>query len=654
MPYDVPVIDETIVCIVDRENIALAAIVSSYFSDERTYFPLFTFPGVTEGRGPGGDRMDDDYFPQMVGRQAAIELQNVVAHFRGFQTLVLAGLSDAQRSYIDVEKFGCARVLSIAQPEDVDPIMRSIGVEKADTVRCRLDEALHGLFIAKRLSCRLWIADDAESLPPDEGIASGLVVIERTSATAGCVAAVNYAHAIGADVRIVEALPPHAESRSVQLIQRWRDDHEPGAWAELNDAIQTRIGGISFDSCEFVTFFTEGLPYSLLVNTAAPCSYVHLMLQPDHLIVNAILRERGKARLPSAVVFAIEEFYEHDETFWLIEFLARLNYAIRQVIGSEATVEAFDYHAADYPYDLLHISSHGCEVDGSLVVLTFGSREGNNHVVEYDEVLGIARTYDGSGLFNVQHKVLFKSLDGFEWGSEELRRRGLSHMVYVDAMHAIFDNVNVSSRDRMQRERVPGGCVVVCNDGYHMAIFRTIASYGNPIVFNNTCSSWCGTNHFFISGGAVAYIGTHWDVPDQLAIDAAKLFYERAAEVPLIDAIHAVNLRLRGTEDENIYTFWGVHFSTLTIGKSVQRSVNDVGSRMAKLIAMLVRQLGQPLTDEVRENAARALRRVVKDFDDHFGGPSVAAVKARADEVLAKISLARDADNDGAELERER
>ena len=646
---DVPVIREAVVCIVDRESIALAAVISSYFSEPSEYFPLFTFPGVEKGNGPGGDRLDDDYVAQMVGREAAVTLKNILAHLEECETLVLAGLTDVQRSYIDTESFGVSRVLTIASPDEVDSVFRSIGIQKEEALRCHPDEVLRGLYLAKQRGWRLWVADDAEALGPEDTQAGSLVVVEQTQETAGGVVAVNYAHAIGAAVRVVDALPRHAESRSVRLLQRWREDGEQEASDELNGAIAIRVGGVDFSAFDFVTFFTEGLPYSLIVDAVAPCSYVHLGLFPDRFIVNAIIRERSKFRLASAVVFAIEGFHEHDETLWLTDFLQRQYYAVRPVIGSEATVEAFDYHAADFPYDFLHISSHGGEVDGSLVAVTFDSRDGERHVIEYDEVVGIARTYDGSGLFNVQHKAIFKTLDGLEWGSAKLRERDLPDVVYVDAMHAIFDGVNVSERERSHKEQVPGGCAIVCNDGYHMAMFRTIAAYGNPIIFNNTCSSWSGTNHFFLSGGAIAYIGTHWNVPDDLAIDAAKTFYKGAIGVPLIDAIHRVNLEISGTADANIYAFWGLHFSTLTVGEDAGLSVNHLASRMAKIIEMYARHLEEPLSDEVRDNAARTLRRVLGDFDGHFTGPHVAEIKARAEVVLAKIPARHKVSEDDAE-----
>ncbi len=638
-PYHVPMISSSAVCIVDRENVAIAAVVSSYFSDVGTYVPIFTFPGVKKAKGPNDTRMDDEYVPQMVGREAAVVINNAISNLGGCKVLVLAGLSAVQRSYI--EQAGDARVLEIERTDDVDAALRSIGVEKASTLRCRQDDVLRGLWIAKKRGYRLWVTEDAEPLPTDADMDSRLVVIEQTSSNAACVAAVNYAHAIGASARIVSPLLPHAESGSVRLLQRWRDEGSSEAWDELRAAMTQRIGDINFHAFTFVTFFTEGLPYSLIVDGAIPCSYVHLGLFPDRLIVSAIVRERSRRRLASAVVFAIEEFRHEDETNWLLEFLRCHHYAVRAVVDSEATVESFDYYAGDFPYDLLHISSHGGEVDGSLVTLTFTARDGENHVVEYDEVVGIAPTHDGSRLLGVQHKALFRRLDGLEWGSAALHDCNLPEYVYVDAMHAMFDGINAVTREREHRDRVPGSCVVVCSDGYHQAMFRTLAAYGHPVIFNNTCSSWSGITHFFLGSGAVGYVGTLWDVPLDLATPAAQRFYDNAINVSMMNAVHEVNHAIAGTADANIYVFWGLPFSTLTVGESEEASINDVGTRMSRQIEMYVRHLEEPLSDEVRDNAVRVLRRVLRDFDDHFVGPNVERLKAEADAMLARLTVSR-------------
>lgn len=635
---DIPIIDTGFACIVDRESVILAAVISSYFSERGSYFPLFTFPGVTKSRlNDDATRDHDDFVPHMIGVQAATEIKNVIAEMGGCKVLILAGLSAAQRSYIDIASgVDCVEVPLV---DDVDGALSQFGLTKAETLRCRPHEVLRGLNLAQNRGRRLWIADDAELLPPNELKGNGLVLVEHTPHTATCVAAANFAHSIAAAMLVATPLPKLAESGIARTIQRWRNESSDSARDELIAQITVRLGDVDLTRFDFATFFTEGLPYALVVNCAIPSSHIHLGLSPDRLIVNAITRERSGRRLASAVVFAIEDFKDVDESQWLTDFLRSNNYAVKVVAGKAATVESFDFHTTDYPYDLFHISSHGGEVEGSLVTVEFAARDGEHHVVEYDEVVGIAPTYDGSGLFSVQQKAMFRTLDGLDWGSAALAERNLGDGVYNDATRAMFDNINVIKRDRGDERRVPGSCVVVCSDGSHQAMFRSLAAYGQPIVFNNTCSSWLGVSHFFLASGAIAYIGTLWDVPLGLATNAAKTFYEHAKEGSLMNAVHAVNLSIEGTKHANIYALWGLPFSTFTIGNDEQDSLSRVASKMARHIEMLARHLEAPLSDEVRRSGTRGLRRVLDEFDRQFRGPAVDHLMAMARETLDRRGL---------------
>ncbi len=220
--HNVPTLDSSIVCIVDRENVAVAAVASSYFSAVATYVPMFTFPGVQAISRSGYIRSDDDFVPQMVGNEAAVLIRNAIAELGECNTVVLAGLSAAQRSYL--ENICDARIIEIERVEDLESAFLSLGISRAGMLKCRFDEVLRGLYLAKLRGCSLWVEDDAEPLPSDVEAEGGLVVIEQTLSNAGCVIAVNYACAIGAAIRVVSPLPRHAESGCISLLQRWQDE----------------------------------------------------------------------------------------------------------------------------------------------------------------------------------------------------------------------------------------------------------------------------------------------------------------------------------------------------------------------------------------------------------------------------------------------
>jgi hypothetical protein len=82
-----------------------------------------------------------------------------------------------------------------------------------------------------------------------------------------------------------------------------------------------------------------------------------------------------------------------------------------------------------------------------------------------------------------------------------------------------------------------------------------------------------------------------------------------------------------------------LHFSTLARGESEQDGIERVGGLMARQLTMYINQLGQSsMNDEVRANAARVVRRVLRDFDEHFFGPEVEVLKAEGEKVLALLA----------------
>ena len=83
-------------------------------------------------------------------------------------------------------------------------------------------------------------------------------------------------------------------------------------------------------------------------------------------------------RFGSAVVFS-PTFFSDEETSWLYEFFARNRYYLRPLVAQNASLATFDFHAQYFPYDLLHICSHGGEVDGYKMSEHFTDRDGKTH-----------------------------------------------------------------------------------------------------------------------------------------------------------------------------------------------------------------------------------------------------------------------------------
>jgi hypothetical protein len=114
--------------------------------------------------------------------------------------------------------------------------------------------------------------------------------------------------------------------------------------------ITDRIKDIDFTKYKFATFFTEGLPYGLVLKNIIP--FTHMLNGPycGMFITNAITQEFQQA-VGSALLFSIDEF-EKDETDDVGGRLDDKSFVITPLIGRQATNKNLTNLGSHLPYDL--------------------------------------------------------------------------------------------------------------------------------------------------------------------------------------------------------------------------------------------------------------------------------------------------------------
>ena len=625
-----PTLDRSVVTIVDRENVLLAAVVSSYISNADRYTPIFGFPGVHDARRDVQGIQDDDYIANVIGGLQAVFLHNAIARLRDVKVVVLAGLSDVQKSYL---KFDAGvSIVEVKSPEEAPSIMAASGFKRAEIVRCREQDALIGLKLAIESGRALTIDNAHARLTPESENRQGLVVIEARMDHVASVVAVNYACAIKADVKFAHPLDGDGRRRILDQLHSWKALSDDAARAYVVGEIIDRIADSDISSHSFVTFFTDGVPYPIALRTNVPISLVNLSDRVEHFILNAILAEE-EAETTSAVVFSLEEELGHAEGRWLENALERNGWAVRGLYDEAATHNAFDYHAQHYVYRLLHIASHGRALDGYSSVEEFTDRDGLLHIFEYDEIVNFTPPALPHGdMVACTRKVVPRKLDGMAWDSDDLRGLGLPDYVFDDLKLAIFGPDWGENTTRISKSRIGEGYVVQCHDSFHQGLLRVVAAHASPFVFNNSCSSWGDMASAFISVGARAYIGTFWNVSNDAALAFAKDFYSRVFDETILEAIHQASAALSG-RDAKIYVLWGLHFSTLKRGKSVSQSTKAIADGMFRSLNMWLNGVDSATSDEVRENAIEVATLLARDILEHLSSQSArslsSAVNAR-------------------------
>ena len=368
------------------------------------------------------------------------------------------------------------------------------------------------------------------------------------------------------------------------------------------------------------------MPYSLVLENVIPCSYVHLSIKPDLFVFNCLVFERIET-FHSAVVFS-PLFFADEETNWLTEFFKDNSYYLRQLIGQDASFANLDFTLQHFPYSVLHICSHGGEVDGWEVSEEFVDREGKTHVIECDEVIGYDPVADKDGRVLVHRKAIFRRLDGLPWMSEELEKAKIPKHVFLDMWKALYQDQRTRTNPDAKRKKkgqIATSCAIRCSDNIHQGELQILASHSSPLVFNNTCWSWYEVSSFFLSCGARGYIGTLWAIDNEGAVVGARAFYDSLFSSTVLSAFHRAVRAIDNTQSKNIYVFWGLHFSTISPAKNSQESRREVFAELARAFAGWREHIEGSNSAEGKRNASRILTSLIKELKTNFGAEDLQA-----------------------------
>lgn len=582
--------------------------------------------------------MSEGYFAYATAGWDGVLIRNALARMGWPNYLIVAGLNEAQLSYLELSRQ--SKIIEIQNVADIEAKLSPLGIQKRGALRCKSSDLLNGLFVAQRVQKKLVVDEQAPPLPEVVHLQKGMVVVESVP-DASPVVAINYATSVGASVLVVGCLPKH-EGRNVQIwIQAWKEKDDHRQFEKLKHAIQRRIGSISFTQFDYVTLFTEGLPYSLILENVIPCSYVHLSLRPDLFILNNILFKGGEP-FHTSVVFS-PTFFPDEETDLLCRLLKSKKYYVRALVRNNANLANFGFHAEYFPYDLLHICTHGGEVDGYEMLEQFVDKDGHTHLVEFDEVIGVTPVPDKKDIVSVHRKAFPRKLDGFIWMSPELQNRGLPSHVFETMWKCVAE----SKGRRKKKGRIALSAAIKCSDSIHQGQFDALASYSSPVIFNNSCWSWYEIASGFLAAGARGYIGTLWDIDNEAAVIGAKTFYDNLFSGSILSAFHKAVKAIEATASRNIYLFWGLHFSTLSAGDSIAESQNHVQEELTLAAKRWEKKIQSTKSAEIRRNSLKVLKSILQELVSNFG--SAQARKLQREMYSTVPELARSESSRGGQ-----
>jgi hypothetical protein len=532
-----------------------AASIASVLHKAGWYLPFFEFPSIAQPYSPSRDVNKDGYFARVVGERATYRITNALARIQPHKILLL-GITPIQKTYLEAF-LPKEKIRDVSSVEDFLEMFSSI-LLPADIVECSPHYIVEGLLKAQSTGKRLVIRSDAAPIGPPEMRGKGsLIVIENTSSIED-IAAVNYATCIGSDALIIDGVDRSEIRNLPRELYAWSRDRSHPAFKTLKRRVAKILGKIDLSQYDDVTFFTLGIPYGLAIENKIPAAHVLKDLDCGVFILDILIEEIEPLLFDSAVIFSPQPF-ESDETSDVERILTDDNYVVKQVLGRSATVRNLADYAAHYPFDCFHICSHGGETNGYFSVQEFPDRHEAKHVVEYYEVVSFSPGRPDK--VKVSRKIIFKTFDGFPWGSEPIS--AMAKYIFDDMLKAIKENPLESVKRVRADYPIALSCHIQCSDSIHQGDFDYLAGIGHPIVFNNSCSSSHELAANFIHAGARCYIGTLWSVGNKTAQTAARVFYEAVSkEGRLLQAFFKMSNDIANLRYKHVYIFWGLPIST--------------------------------------------------------------------------------------------
>ena len=597
MAYPIPEFNAKYFCIINRDMPIMAAIVSSYLYENGKYTIMLEYPDVTVSLyDTDMDEFDENFISKNNASEFNIRAKNALGMMDGCDYLILGGLTEGQKSYLTfLDKYNVIEIPSI----DLTDLMLKEIAGKEEYYLCSETDIYDSLFLANKANKMLKIDNGSPKNDVDIYLDAGLVVIEDISVVS-MIIAINYALSVNASISIINK-PKINKEEIHDLVEKWKASEEDRYFRDLSAEIYPSIENIEFSRFEHATFFTTSTPYSLVLNNIIPITYVNNLYQPGFFIFNNIYFER-KEQIHSSIVFSPLEFGKDEETTYVVDKLKENHYYTKELIGEDASSYNISYYVREFPFELLHICSHGGEINGSEHKEEFTDRDGNTHIVEYDEVISII-LHEGEELHEVLVVHIWKTFDGFIWKSKELDEQNYPHHVFID----MIDEINKLEGPRGKvKNNIAKSAGVKCAHFNYLGMFNMIAGARVlPLIFNNTCWSWQYISESFLAAGVRGYIGTIWAVNNEIAKNVAETFYDNLFETTVLDSLQKSFVHTAGKKDENIYMYWGLHFTKLNKGSSINNTRLSIASLLMESYSSWIYNDNNTNNKSIKENIRR-------------------------------------------------
>ena len=560
------------------DDSVFAAELSSYFVQDRKYFPVFSLPRLAR----------PDWELEVSKRATSINRIHLDVLFcKPDDYAMLAPFRDQVN----------ADIAAIDAPQDISRYL-SHAAPNTSLIITR-DEYLSGLIKAWTEKKFLEITHaNTSGLPlqnPRTPNLETVVVLEKANRITD-ISAINYAFAKGYDLRLIEPIPPSI-LEEIEVLFKGID----GNGATLNRLRELCKELIDFewieDTYQQVLFVVSEIPIGLFIESIPAAHLPHL--QSDLRIADEWyylnLNVSHNQIVPSLLFVDTENEDIISEIPEICQDLNENEYWGFHLNGESATIINFLLYSQYFPYDLLLVSGHGRSPYCRNVVYRFNARDGKSHTMQFLEYYQFGRTK--GELVAVDTKLYPLQVDGIEWENKQaLAEAGIDHMFRDFLIQKRESMIDVVEADDVHPKSIEGLSLA---DGVFMGTIRKFASNNNPIMIFNTCGSLLEMRGLLAFAGPRALIGTMWSVYDGDAYRFATTIFEDISNSSISRAFHKARSEVECKFSRLSYVHFGTLNSYLPMNSKIGAEAESGNAMARRLIAGFIEAASDCLSKKI-------------------------------------------------------
>jgi hypothetical protein len=522
------------------DDARLAAQLSCLFAEPRKYLPILEQPRLT--------RADRD--------NEVIRCTNALARSKA-KHFIFAALGDITTAALSVA-VPAQKTIHVRTAADIPTIPLPVRNPDVDPLEWGKDRIGIGLLKALRARRAIVFNDNpspAESIPPKSG---HLVVCEEGDDIAQVIAA-NYAFATGAGLHLI----PETESeRAEQILEEFYGINDnphrsvSDTLTRLRQEVRELTGPVSIPPGGSITFITDELPLGFAF-PEVPCTHLFIYPNLGISIVQGLAAEQRDSPGTRVATLVNPQTAPAPEIDAAVTLLRPRGIYVRKYEGPVANVTSVNEMIELFPYDLLLIATHCGDVSGYRWTYEYEDSEGYQRTLVVDIALGIGRT-NVKDLLDVKQFMRFISLDGVDWNNPVDKKKLYVGKAILTFIERVRSKPELKPVKKGNVARVSGSAALAMADGNLIALPRSLAHEGTPIIINNACVSWHRLAKTFMFGGARVYMGTLMPVTSAEAAAVVERMLGKHFAKPLPTALWAAQRDVYGADGRTPYVMLGV------------------------------------------------------------------------------------------------